>query len=212
MILTVGNTKGGVGKSTLAFNIAVARALAGRDVLVVDTDQQRSASTFTATRTAELGAPGYTAVYLEGEDVRTQVRQLARKYEDIVIDAGGRDTDSLRSAMLASDVVLIPVQPRSVDVWALGTMMKVLRLVTSVNTELRALMVLNFADPQGRDNEETAELLRGTAGVTLLDTTIGRRKVFADAATFGRSVLDYARRDQKAIEELQAILNAIYQY
>lgn len=210
MILTVGNSKGGVGKTTLAFNIAVARALAGSDVLLVDTDNQRSAGSLTAIRTAELGAPGYTAVYLEGDDARTQVRQLARKYADLVIDAGGRDSDTLRSVLLASDVVLIPVQPRSLDVWAFKVMAKIVNEVRTVNEQLQVYVVLNFADAQGRDNEESAELIKGLSDFTLLDTSIGRRKVFANAATFGRSVLDYQPRDAKAIEELQALVSAIY--
>jgi hypothetical protein len=96
MILTVGNVKGGVGKTTLAVNIAISRALAGRDVLLVDGDEQGTAVAFTDLRAGALGAPGYTAVILQGAALRTQVRQLAAKYDDIVIDVGGRDTGSLR--------------------------------------------------------------------------------------------------------------------
>ena len=90
MILTVGNTKGGVGKTTIAVNLAIARATAGRDVLLVDGDEQRTALTFTELRAEQRGNPGYTAVALDGPAIRTQVRQLAPKYDDVVIDVGGR--------------------------------------------------------------------------------------------------------------------------
>ena len=90
MILTVGNVKGGVGKTTLAVNIAITRALAGRDVLLVDGDEQGTAAAFTDLRAGALGAAGYTAVILQGAALRTQVRQLAPKYDDVVIDVGGR--------------------------------------------------------------------------------------------------------------------------
>ena len=119
MILVVGNTKGGVGKTTLAVNLAVARALAGRDLLLVDGDEQGTALTFTQLRTESLGEAGYTAVALTGAALRSQVRQLAPKYDDIIIDVGGRDTGSLRAALTVADTLLIPVQPRSFDVWAL---------------------------------------------------------------------------------------------
>jgi chromosome partitioning protein len=211
MILTVGNTKGGTGKSTLAFNIAVARALAARDVLLVDTDEQRSASLFTSARAETLGAPGYTTVSLRGKDVRTQVRQLAPKYQDVIIDSGGRDSDSLRYSLMVSDTLLVPVRPRSVDLWALEQLTAVLSDVEPLAPNLRRrLMVLNAADSQGRDNEEAAEFVREIAGLTLLDGTIGHRKVFANAAAFGRSVLEYAPRDNKAVDELQALVAAIY--
>ena len=89
MIVTVGNSKGGVGKTTLAVNLAIVLAASGRDVLLVDGDEQRTALTFTELRTTMLGAPGYTAVSLQGTALRTQVRQLAAKYDEIVIDVGG---------------------------------------------------------------------------------------------------------------------------
>jgi chromosome partitioning protein len=77
MILTVGNTKGGVGKTTLAVNLAIARTATGRDVLLIDGDEQGTASLFTELRTEQVGRPGYTAVTVQGAGLRTQVRQLA---------------------------------------------------------------------------------------------------------------------------------------
>src|SRR3546814_8834281 len=72
MIVAVGNTKGGVGKTTLAVNLAVARALAGRDLLLVDGDEQGTALTFTELRADRLGQAGYTAVALTGAALRSQ--------------------------------------------------------------------------------------------------------------------------------------------
>jgi chromosome partitioning protein len=80
MILTVGNTKGGVGKTTIAVNAAIVRAAAGRDVLLIDGDEQQTAITFTELRSSQLGQPGYTAVSLYGAAIRTQVRQLGKGY------------------------------------------------------------------------------------------------------------------------------------
>src|SRR3546814_20645399 len=84
MILAVGNTKGGVGKTTLAVNLAVARALAGRDLLLVDGAEQGTALTFTELRADRLGQPGYTAAALTDPGLRPQVRQLAAEYDDIL--------------------------------------------------------------------------------------------------------------------------------
>lgn len=210
MILTVGNIKGGVGKTTLAINMAIVLAAAGRDVLLVDGDEQRTALTFTELRTDLLGTPGYTAVSLQGAALRTQVRQLATKYDEIVIDVGGRDTGSLRAALTVSQVLVIPVQPRSFDIWAVDQVAELVKEAREINGELRALLVLNAADAQGRDNEDAAGVLREVAGLELLEVIIGRRKAFPNAAAAGRAVTEQTPKDPKAIEELSALVDLLY--
>jgi chromosome partitioning protein len=210
MILAIANTKGGVGKSTLAINIAIVRARAGHDVLLVDGDEQRSALDFTELREQIVGTVGYTAVALHGAALRTQIRQLAPKYADIVIDVGGRDTGSLRAALTVADAVLIPVLPRSFDIWAISQVAEIVREAREINDRLRAFVVLNSADFQGRDNEDAGEAIRDIPGLELLPHVIGRRKVFPNAASAGRSVVEYTPRDQKAVDELEAVMKTIY--
>src|ERR1700687_1051281 len=98
MIIMVGGIKGGSGKTTVATNLAVIRALDGRDVLLVDADDQETSSDFTALRNEriERGACD-TSIRLPGPAVRTQKPRLADKYQDIIIDTGGRDTTSQRA-------------------------------------------------------------------------------------------------------------------
>lgn len=210
MILTVGNIKGGVGKTTLAVNIAIERTLAGRDVLLVDADEQGTAATFTQLRTEQLGQPGYTAIRLHGGELRQQIRQLAPKYDDIIIDVGGRDTGALRAALLVSDAVLIPVLPRSFDLWSVEQMAEVVAEVRTVNERLDALTVLSCADAQGKDNEDASAMIRDIQGLRLLPVSIIRRKAWSNAAAFGRSVLDHQPRDARAVQELQSLSNTLF--
>ena len=211
MILTVGNTKGGVGKTTLAVNLAIARTMDGQDVLLVDGDEQRTAMTFTELRAERGGNPGYTAVALDGPAIRTQVRQLAPKYDDVVIDVGGRNTGSLRAALTVSDVVLIPMQPRSFDLWAVDQMAELVSEARELNPKLRAVLVINAADPQGSDNQDAVAVLEDVAGMTVLPVTIGRRKAFPNAAAAGRAVIEPARdKDVKAAAELIAVVRSLY--
>lgn len=210
MILAIGNIKGGVGKSTLAVNLAIVTALSGKDVLLVDGDEQRTALTFTELRAERLGQPGYTTVSLQGPALRTQVRQMIDKYDDIIIDVGGRDTGSLRAALTVTDILLIPVQPRSFDIWPVDQMAELVNEAREVNDRLQAFTVLNAADAQGRDNDDAAEALREIKGLSLLPVTIGRRKAFPNAAATGSSVVEHQPKDHKAIEELHGLVQALY--
>jgi chromosome partitioning protein len=94
MILTTGHTKGGVGKTLLAVNIAAVLAARANDVLLIDGDEQSSAATFAQIR-SELAVPAkFTTVQLQGAAIRPQMKGLRAKYGEIIIDVGGRDTRS----------------------------------------------------------------------------------------------------------------------
>ena len=210
-IITVGSTKGGVGKTTLALNIAIARALAGRDVWLIDADRQGTASTALAIRGEAGKLPAIaTAHYADGGQLRTQLLHQRDKFQDIVIDAGGRDSTALRAALVLSDLVLVPFQPRSIDVWAVADIAALIEEARAMRDGLQALAVLNMADTAGTDNEDAAAALADYPAISYLATPIRRRKSIANAAGNGMSVLEQTPRDDKAIAELNALLKSIY--
>jgi|SRR5690625_2141769 len=213
MIVTVGNTKGGVGKTTLAVNLAIARALAGRDVWLIDADRQGTAQTAISIRADAGHAPGIAcASYPEGPTLRAQVMQQRDKFQDIIIDVGGRDSSALRAALVLSDVVLVPFQPRSYDVWALIDIAEPIDEARSVRDGLRAVAVLNCADPgeASTDNAEAAAAVADVPQFEYLQTPIRRRKAFANAAGAGMSVLELKPQDKKAIAELNALISELF--
>jgi chromosome partitioning protein len=204
MILTIGNLKGGVGKTTLALNLAITLASSKRDVLLIDAEG--SALDVTTLRAATKGEPGYTAVSLRGANIRTQTRQLAPKYSDIVIDIGGEDaTGSLRAALTVADTVLIPVKPRTLDIWRTQQTAELVKEAREVNDTLRAVAVLNEADPSGQDNDASLHELRAIPGLEIAPVVIGRRKAFPNALASGLSVIEY-HHDPKAVEELRQLV------
>lgn len=213
MIVTVGNTKGGVGKTTIAVNLAIARALAGRDVWLIDGDRQGTAQTAISIR-AEAGlTPGIAcASYPDGPTLRAQVQQQASKFDDIIIDAGGRDSTALRAALVLTDVLLIPFQPRSYDVWALDDIAALVDEARSVRDGLRAFAVLNCADPgqHSTDNADAAEAVANVPAFEYLATPLRRRKAYANAAGAGMSVLELKPQDAKATSEINTLISALF--
>jgi chromosome partitioning protein len=210
MIYTIGGIKGGSGKTTIASNLAVMLHLKGRDVLFVDADDQETATDFTHWRNENLpNGAGYTAIQLANNAVRTEILKLKSKYDDIVIDTGGRDTTSQRAALTVSDVYIAPFIPRSFDMW---TLEKVVRLIDEMRTakpDLRAYAVLNKTDSRGSDNDEAKEFLADTNSIILVEATLGHRKSFANAASKGLSVVEYKPADDKAIGEIKALFNIL---
>lgn len=210
MIYTIGGIKGGTGKTTVATNFVVWLARKGGDILLVDADEQESATDFTSFREQTLnGNTGYTAIKLTGERLRSEVLKMKTKYDHIVIDSGGRDTSSQRAALVASDVVLLPFQPRSYDFWTVSKVQNLLGEIRSVKYDLKAFVFLNRADVRSADNREAGEALSQTKGIEFIDLQLGNRKAFANAASQGLSVVELTPQDEKATLELDALFTAI---
>ena len=210
MIAVVGGTKGGTGKSTVATNLAVMLAARGRDVLLVDADRQESATLFTNMRNqTRPGGAGYTCVALAGRAVATEVRRLAPKYQDVVIDTGGSDTACQRAALTVADVCLVPFAPRSFDVWTLEKVAGLVEEARAVNPVLRAYVFLNRADAAGADNAAAAEILMAEPALRFVPAALGNRKSYAKAAASGLAVTELRPKDSKAVEEIEALFRTI---
>jgi chromosome partitioning protein len=213
MIITVGNTKGGVGKTAIAINLAIARALAGRDVWLIDGDRQGTAQAAIDIRAEAEIAPGIAcARYPDGPTLRAQVRQQKDKFDEIIIDAGGRDSTALRAALLLSDVLLVPFQPRSFDVWALGDIAELVDDARSVRDDLKVYALLNCADPgeQSSENSEAVASVADFPQLEYLPTPLRRRKAFANAPSMGQCVLEMKPKDSKACSELNSLITALF--
>lgn len=209
MIITVGGQKGGTGKTTIAAHLAVLRAEAGKRVLLVDADEQQSAKLFSTQRKLEHpDAVQYSADTHLDDAVRLEVRQKEDLYDDIIIDTGGRDSRSQRSALAIADLLIMPFKPRSLDLWTIEDMLKIIELMQSVNPKLRPLSVLNQADAQGMDNQEAEALLADIAEIPYSGVTIVNRKAFGKAIAQGLAVHELRPPDKKAVSEIAAL----YQY
>lgn len=208
MIVTVGNTKGGTGKSTIAINLAIAR---GGKVWMIDGDRQGTSKTAMTIRAQAGRLPFIPCDHLpDGKPLHAQLSARAKQFDDVIIDAGGRDSSALRAALLLSDLVLIPFAPRSLDVWALGDISALIEEARVINPGLRAAAILSCADTTGHDNLDAVEALADFPQLTYMPTPIRRRKSVANAVGMGLSVLELTPKDDKAIQEIKALVNAVF--
>jgi chromosome partitioning protein len=213
MILVVGGIKGGVGKSTLASNLAVLAARDGRDVLLVDGDSQETTMTWAAARgdRENVSTDRVTTVALVGKGVREELRRLKPKYDSIIIDAGARDTTTQRSALTIADTVLLPFAPRGPDLWTIDAAVELVNEIRAVNEGLVALALVNRADPIGNDNAEAeAAFSEHADALETVPFRVGNRKGIAVAHLMGLAAVEMARQDPKAVTELDALYRYVF--
>ncbi len=202
MIIGVLSQKGGVGKTTLAVNIAAALARGGRRVLLVDADPQGSALAWSSARAA---APLFPVVGMAKPTLHRELPQVARGYDRVVVDGAPRTNELARSAILASDLVLVPVQPSAYDVWAAADTVALIREASQYR-ELRAAFVVNRRIGRTAIGRDVATAL-AALGLPVLEPPIGQRVLFAECAGAGLAVGEAAPRSEAA-REIEALVAA----
>lgn len=213
MIVAVAHTKGGTGKTTAAVQLALYRKIVDkRDVWLVDSDEQESASMAVGIRSESGVEPVLPcSAYSDGPTLKAQVLAQKDKWDDVIIDVGGRATDTLRAALMLCDVLLVPVQPRSYDVWALSKLQSVVQLAREVReTSFPAYCFISCAEVQGTDNEDARAAIETFPDLTFIDAQLVRRKAFSTASGLGLSVFEARPKDMKACNEVAVLANAVF--
>lgn len=211
MIVVIGGIKGGSGKTTIATNLTVLRSSMGKKVLLVDADEQKSASSWSQQREAQGINTSWTTVQLAGSAVRSQILKMANDYDDVIIDVGGRDTTSQRSALIVADYYIVPFQPRSLDIWTLGSVKNLISESSAINIKLQSYALINRGDSIGVDNQEAIEVIKECPNLVCIPHIIAQRKAFANAATDGLGISEVKTPDKKALAEMQLVHDFIYQ-
>lgn len=205
MIIALLNQKGGVGKTTLALAVAGEWAMQGRRVILIDADPQGSALDWSEMRARE-GLPRlFSVIGLARDTLHREAPALARDADFVVIDGPPRVAGLMRSALLATDMVLIPVQPSPFDGWASAEMLALISEARIYRPELVARFVLNRCGARTVLARDTAEAL-ADHDPPALASRIGQRIAFAAAAQSGRIVreLDHENAAAREITALVA--------
>lgn len=203
-VITIAQQKGGAGKTTMAAHLAVAWASSGkRKVAIVDIDPQGSLMQWYQQREKRLGADATNLTFtaISGWRVRSELDRLRHTHDLIVIDSPPHTDTEARTAIRAADLVVVPLQPSPMDVWATSA------TITMCKQErVPVKMVLNRVHPQAKLTEAVSGAMIG-----LTANRFGNRVIFAGALMHGLGVTE-AQPQSIAAEEVRALAKEIMQY
>lgn len=208
MIYAVINSKGGVGKTTTAVHLASMLARNGK-ALLIDGDPQSSSAVWAAWRRETEYQPSPTTTCLVGKAILSEGKQLSEGFDNVVIDAGGRDSVGLRSALLLAEKAIIPVGASNLDAAAMTDLLTVVELARDYNPNLDVRVLLTRIDPRTKDAAEMIDFLHEQK-LTVLPTKVCERVAFRRAIGEGATVQELGR-DQAAIAEIEAFFREIQQ-
>jgi chromosome partitioning protein len=205
-IVTIAQQKGGAGKTTLAIHLALAWAAGGKRVAILDIDPQASLSTWFRLRHERLGTAGtpIEAIAVSGWRVANEVERQAREYDIVLIDSPPHAETEARIAVRAGKLVLVPVQPSPMDLWATKPILDLARA-----EKTPALLVLNRVPPRSNLTGTLREAFNAL-DVPLADAQIGNRVALAAAINEGRGILEY-ERSGAAAREIKALAEEVLQ-
>jgi chromosome partitioning protein len=193
--------------------MAAMLALQGKDVLLLDTDRQGTASFWATVREDTDVEPRIACVQKFGKGLASQVRDLATRYDEIVIDAGGRDSMELRYSLGVCDRAYVPVQPFQFDIWTIRQMDELVEMAQGLNDKLEAFIVLNrvSTNPAVREDQDTRDFFQqeNFQNMTMVESVLRDRIAFRKSARDGLSVQEW-KQDKKATDEITQLFEEVY--
>ncbi|MBF0624400.1 MAG: ParA family protein [Magnetococcales bacterium] len=208
MITLIGNLKGGCGKSTVTFNLAVWLAKRKRQVVTFDLDPQATLSDVVDVRREEGVTPAITVFRPESDPGKVFKEHSAG---EVLVDVGASNLWAMRQAIAMADRVLIPVPPSQADVWSTQRFLNIVEETVAGKKRPETLVFVNRADthPGLTESDETEQALAALSGVAILDARISQRTIYRRSFSEGRAVFELSP-SSKAAEEFINLAKALY--
>ena len=205
-IITIAHQKGGVGKSTIALNLAV-ELNKKYNLKVIDLDYQKSITIFNETRKEKKLKP-LNIIHIENQKELIDV--LKNSNELILIDSGGFDSDLNRIAIIGADLVITPVSNNLIEIYGLEAFKKILQELKEIEAEIKSHILLNNIDPKATKALKDLKkyIQKNEEYFSLFDTVLRRRADFAKSFEKGKNVIEMDKKS-KASKELKNLIKEI---
>lgn len=219
-IVLVGGEKGGTGKTTTAVNLAGMRVEMGHKTLLLDVDAQHNANDFATIRASMDIQPHIPCMQKLGTGVGRELEQLIQLYDTIVVDAGGRDSVELRSALTKADMLISPLQPSQFDLWTLKKLDQLIMLNSAINPKLEKANILFTQAGTNRfdsDAEDATQMLDDYPQTLFKCPVVTHsRKAYRRSVASGMTVVEYERElntppaEAKSSQEMKDLYEFIF--
>jgi len=207
MITVVGNLKGGAGKSTVAFNLAVWLARHGERVTTFDLDPQRTLTDVADVRAEE----GYTPLFSLHYGGAELIEDIQEKSGEVIVDVGTANMDAVKAAITIADRILIPVPPSQADVWSTQRFLSIVDKLSSEENPPEVLVFVNRADTHQaiRESDEAEEALSELEGINLIRSRLCQRTAYRRSFSEGLGVFE-RKPSSKASKEFMTFVKILY--
>jgi len=203
VIALVGN-KGGAGKTTLSVNLASGISQTS-SIAVIDADPQGSSLQWRAI----AGDNANFSVYAPTFSLKQQAQSYAKQNDFVLIDCPPSVQAQQTIAVLEfADIVLMPVQPSPIDLWATVHTEKAISEARETNPTLKAMLVINQLESRTTLSKLVRDVLNEIA-LPVADTAIRRRAIYRNSALEGKSVFGVGKRGADAVEELNSLIEEV---
>lgn len=209
-IISVVNQKGGSGKTTISMQLAGTLARRNKRVLVVDADPQGTATRWATSADDDKPFPAsVVGLSVANAKVHREVKKFIEDYDFIIIDCPpAADSPVPQSALLVTDLALVPVIPSPLDMWATIGIKEVINNIKDLNESLKARIVINQCQPNTTLTQEALEVLP-KFGIDICETVIRQRQVYRQSAVYGQTVQDFGAKAESATAEIEALTDEV---